>query len=138
MTDTIPQPHSDGLDALDRGVVEVGQVAAEAMSRVVALEAKVAELTDWPWPASGSAGRRACAAAGPVSRKARRRPGPVTSRRCGHEPRVELHPAGAHRRRLGCRHRHTDRSDPVRVHLHVDGLSAAERAEVMRQLRGGQ
>jgi hypothetical protein len=32
------------LDALDRGVLEAGQLAAEAMARLIALEAKVAEL----------------------------------------------------------------------------------------------
>ena len=32
------------LDALDRGVVEAGMVAAEALSRIAALEATVAEL----------------------------------------------------------------------------------------------
>jgi hypothetical protein len=32
------------LDALDRGVIEAGQVAAEAMSRICALEATVAQL----------------------------------------------------------------------------------------------
>jgi hypothetical protein len=32
------------LDALDRGVIETGQMAAEALSRIAALEAQVAEL----------------------------------------------------------------------------------------------
>ena len=32
------------LDALDRGVIEAGQLAAEALSRIAALEATVAEL----------------------------------------------------------------------------------------------
>jgi hypothetical protein len=35
---------SADLDALDRGVIEAGLVAAEALSRVAALEAQVAEL----------------------------------------------------------------------------------------------
>jgi len=35
---------SADLDALDRGVIEAGQLAAEAMSRICALEAQVAEL----------------------------------------------------------------------------------------------
>jgi hypothetical protein len=35
---------SADLDALDRGVIEAGVTAAEALSRVVALEATVAEL----------------------------------------------------------------------------------------------
>jgi hypothetical protein len=36
---------SADLDALDRGVIEAGQLAAEALSRVCALEAEVARLT---------------------------------------------------------------------------------------------
>jgi hypothetical protein len=32
------------LDALDRGVIEAGQLAAEALSRIAALEATVAKL----------------------------------------------------------------------------------------------
>jgi hypothetical protein len=35
---------SAGLDALDRGVIEAGLAAAEALSRVAALEAEVAGL----------------------------------------------------------------------------------------------
>jgi hypothetical protein len=46
MTDTIPQPGSADLDALDRGVIEAGLAAAEALARVEALEAKVAELAE--------------------------------------------------------------------------------------------
>jgi hypothetical protein len=34
------------LDALDRGVIEAGLVAAEAVARVAALEATVAELRE--------------------------------------------------------------------------------------------
>jgi Protein of unknown function (DUF2637) len=37
---------SAGLDALDRGVIDAGLVAAEALSRVKALEAKVDALTE--------------------------------------------------------------------------------------------
>jgi hypothetical protein len=33
-----------GLDALDRGVIEAGLMAAEALARVAALEATVAQL----------------------------------------------------------------------------------------------
>jgi hypothetical protein len=59
---------ADGLDALDRGVVEAGQLAAEALSRVAALEAKVAKLyevdsimrrVDAPQPVLAAAGRQA-------------------------------------------------------------------------------
>jgi hypothetical protein len=32
------------LDALDRGVLEAGQLAAQALSRIAALEAQVADL----------------------------------------------------------------------------------------------
>jgi hypothetical protein len=32
------------LDALDRGVIEAGQLAAQALSRIAALEAQVADL----------------------------------------------------------------------------------------------
>jgi hypothetical protein len=32
------------LDALDRGVIEAGELAAEAMSRICALETQVAEI----------------------------------------------------------------------------------------------
>jgi hypothetical protein len=35
---------SADLDALDRGVIEAGQLAAQALSRVAALEATVAQL----------------------------------------------------------------------------------------------
>jgi len=35
---------SGDLDALDRGVIEAGQLAAEAMSRICVLETQVAEL----------------------------------------------------------------------------------------------
>jgi hypothetical protein len=35
---------SAALDALDRGVIEAGLVAAEAVARVAALETRVAEL----------------------------------------------------------------------------------------------
>jgi hypothetical protein len=35
---------SADLDALDRGVIETGQLAAEALSRVAALEARVKAL----------------------------------------------------------------------------------------------
>jgi hypothetical protein len=34
------------LDALDRGVIEAGQLAAEALSRIAALEATVAQLRE--------------------------------------------------------------------------------------------
>jgi len=37
---------SADLDALDRGVIEAGLMAAEALARVAALEAKVDTLTD--------------------------------------------------------------------------------------------
>ena len=59
---------ADGLDALDRGVIEAGQLAAEALSRVAALEAKVAKLyevdsimrrVDAPQPVLAAAGRQA-------------------------------------------------------------------------------
>jgi hypothetical protein len=35
------------LDALDRGVIEAGQLAAEALSRIAALEAEVGQLRKW-------------------------------------------------------------------------------------------
>jgi hypothetical protein len=35
---------SADLDALDHGVIEAGQLAAQAMARICALEAQVAEL----------------------------------------------------------------------------------------------
>jgi hypothetical protein len=56
------------LDALDRGVVEAGMVAAEALSRIAALEATVAKLyeldsimrrVDAPQPVVAAAERRA-------------------------------------------------------------------------------
>jgi hypothetical protein len=34
------------LDALDRGVIEAGLAAAEALSRIAALEAQVAQLAE--------------------------------------------------------------------------------------------
>jgi len=34
------------LDALDRGVIEAGQLAAQALSRIAALEAEVAVLRE--------------------------------------------------------------------------------------------
>jgi hypothetical protein len=39
--------NADGLDALDRGVIEAGQLAAQALSRVAALEAEVGQLRKW-------------------------------------------------------------------------------------------
>jgi hypothetical protein len=56
------------LGALDRGVIEAGQLAAEALSRVAALEATVAQLreidsimrrADAPEPVLAAAERRA-------------------------------------------------------------------------------
>jgi hypothetical protein len=56
------------LDALDRGVIEAGQLAAEALSRITALEATVAKLyevdsimrrADAPQPVLAAAERKA-------------------------------------------------------------------------------
>ncbi len=56
------------LDALDRGVIEAGQLAAEALSRIAALEATVAKLyevdsimrrADAPQPMLAAAERQA-------------------------------------------------------------------------------
>jgi hypothetical protein len=59
------------LDALDRGVIEAGQLAAEALSRIAVLEAQVAKLAELD-----AIMRRADAPAGAVraaERKAARR-----------------------------------------------------------------
>jgi hypothetical protein len=59
---------SADLDALDRGVIEAGQLAAEALSRIAALEATVAKLyevdsimrrADAPQPVLAAAERKA-------------------------------------------------------------------------------
>lgn len=58
---------SADLDALDRGVVEVEQMAAEALSRIAVLEAQVVRLAELD-----SIMRRADAPAGAVQAAERR------------------------------------------------------------------
>lgn len=44
--DNVPQPSPADLEALDRGVVDAGLLAARAMARADALELQVADLKD--------------------------------------------------------------------------------------------